>query len=494
MWFPKGEYAPHNDLASRELGSCFSSFSIPSKEEGFDEIRFVWGKEKDSEKHLQAWLKDKKLTQKVEDLMPGAWFKEQMAEWQKLCDGWRDRQRDWNDPATRERKKEAAKRKRKAAESEGKETKDGDEGEGEGEGKEKKEDEADEVMEDDFDANDIDAFHAEEINDLGNGEPLYAHFAYEDWTLMILRFELHLLLHAFVADMNDPERPLHDSLVGFYFKKYFKKDLPLKLCNCSSLSELMDLIPDILEVCQSNTLGPLLSNDSPMENFLRMTEDMRRERVKLVEAGDETAALKFDRKNAVQQDRGGGKGNKAGSGKAGGKGGDRPGFGGRLAAAPAGRMADLRSSAARMPAGRATYGAPPPSAGYGRGPPPGHGALGPPSYGPGPSVGYGPGPGHGPPGYGPPPSYGRGPQVGYGPGPGPGSSYGAPPGYGAPPSYGAPPGYGAPPPGAYGPPPGHGGPPHGQKRGGYGAPAGAPPERRPRGDDRGGYGGGGGRR
>merc|ERR1712194_256672 len=49
MWFPKGDYAPHPDLSSKELGSSFSSFSIPTKEEGFDEVRFVWANGKKSE-------------------------------------------------------------------------------------------------------------------------------------------------------------------------------------------------------------------------------------------------------------------------------------------------------------------------------------------------------------------------------------------------------------------------------------------------------------
>ena len=32
-------------------------------------------------------------------------------------------------------------------------------------------------------------------------------FVYEDWTLLSTRYELHLLLHSFKADLDDPDRP-----------------------------------------------------------------------------------------------------------------------------------------------------------------------------------------------------------------------------------------------------------------------------------------------
>eukprot|EP00438_Fugacium_kawagutii_P015722 Skav235345 [mRNA] locus=scaffold520:1253293:1253487:- [translate_table: standard] len=37
--------------------------------------------------------------------------------------------------------------------------------------------------------------------------PLFEKFQYEDWTLLSTRYELHLLLHSFKKDLNDPDRP-----------------------------------------------------------------------------------------------------------------------------------------------------------------------------------------------------------------------------------------------------------------------------------------------
>merc|ERR1719454_814554 len=88
------------------------------------------------------------------------------------------------------------------------------------EGGEKKEDEA--PME--IDASSIEPADVKDVTDLGNGEPLFAHFVYEDWTLLSLRFELHLLAHAFRKDLDDPERPkFHTTHVSFYMNKYYRK-------------------------------------------------------------------------------------------------------------------------------------------------------------------------------------------------------------------------------------------------------------------------------
>merc|ERR1719454_2537132 len=88
------------------------------------------------------------------------------------------------------------------------------------EGGEKKEDEA--PME--IDASSIEPADVKDVTDLGNGEPLFAHFVYEDWTLLATRFELHLLAHAFKHDLADPERPaFQEQHLAFYYQKYYKK-------------------------------------------------------------------------------------------------------------------------------------------------------------------------------------------------------------------------------------------------------------------------------
>merc|ERR1719247_3545079 len=271
QWFLKGDLEKITDVTSRELSSSFGQFSLPAKDEGFDEVRFVWAKEKESVKYLEDWIKDQKLTQRVEDLQPGSWFKEQLAEWQKLYDGWRNRQSSWSRPAKRQRRKAPLAKKEKKEEEkkeEEKEEKKEDEEAKDGEDKAEKEKEdgdekenkdtaneepepVAEEPEEEFDPLDVDSFDAENIDDLKNGQPLYAHFSYEDWTLLSLRFELHLLVHAFAADMQaqDPDRTaFHESHAAYYFKKYFKKDFNLKFFNCETLAELLELIPDVIEL------------------------------------------------------------------------------------------------------------------------------------------------------------------------------------------------------------------------------------------------------
>merc|ERR1719293_557798 len=69
----------------------------------------------------------------------------------------------------------------------------------------------------------------EDIDDIGNGKPLYADFVYEDWVLLSLRFELHLLIHAFRKDLDDPDRPsFREQHLSYYYDKYYKKSLSLK--------------------------------------------------------------------------------------------------------------------------------------------------------------------------------------------------------------------------------------------------------------------------
>merc|ERR1712232_960276 len=74
LWYRK---SPNSDLSERVLGRSYARFSIPSADEGFDEIRFVWEPKDKCEPFLRDWILNLKKTQKIEDLEPGEWFKEQ---------------------------------------------------------------------------------------------------------------------------------------------------------------------------------------------------------------------------------------------------------------------------------------------------------------------------------------------------------------------------------------------------------------------------------
>ena len=63
-----------------------------------------------------------------------------------------------------------------------------------------------------------------EVSDVGNGEPLCSLFALEDWVLLMLRVEFHLMAHAFKKDVEDAQRlGIHVDNVPYYYNKYFKK-------------------------------------------------------------------------------------------------------------------------------------------------------------------------------------------------------------------------------------------------------------------------------
>ena len=79
---------------------------------------------------------------------------------------------------------------------------------------------------------DIDVFLIKNIDDT-EGEPLYASFSFEDWALLSLRFELHLLVLAFRHDIDDPERlSFHASHLLFYYNKYYKRQCNTKVFGC----------------------------------------------------------------------------------------------------------------------------------------------------------------------------------------------------------------------------------------------------------------------
>jgi len=97
--------------------------------------------------------------------------------------------------------------------------------------------------------------------------------------------------------MNDPERTsFAEAHLVFYYGKYFRKQLDLKHFGVSTELELLAIIKDTVETMPKNSiLDPQLSDDTPMDNFVRLTEDYRRERLRRIDAGDETAALNLQK-------------------------------------------------------------------------------------------------------------------------------------------------------------------------------------------------------
>eukprot|EP00928_Gymnodinium_smaydae_P014127 TRINITY_DN1511_c0_g1_i1.p1 TRINITY_DN1511_c0_g1~~TRINITY_DN1511_c0_g1_i1.p1 ORF type:complete len:834 (-),score=200.58 TRINITY_DN1511_c0_g1_i1:142-2580(-) len=269
------------DMSEKMFSKAFMSFALPTKSEGFSEIKYLWQNEEKCAELLKKFKQDNKLTQKVEDLKPSAWFKEQLTAWQKKVVAWKKSGVEWKNPA--QKKKILAKKKE----------------ERDAKAKEEGKDEA-EPMEIDMD--DLDVMAVEDVTDVGTGEPLVAKFAYEDWALLTLRYEMFLLLHAFRKDLDDPERQAFpESHLTFYYSKYYSKTLNPNSYACKSIADVLKLIKDTVEVDSNSQMKALLPEETSVDHFVKLCENHRRDRERRCDAGDETAQLKFPSQQPQQR-------------------------------------------------------------------------------------------------------------------------------------------------------------------------------------------------
>eukprot|EP00927_Polykrikos_kofoidii_P041707 TRINITY_DN3554_c0_g3_i1.p1 TRINITY_DN3554_c0_g3~~TRINITY_DN3554_c0_g3_i1.p1 ORF type:complete len:1017 (+),score=238.02 TRINITY_DN3554_c0_g3_i1:76-3126(+) len=322
------------DIVSSVLTECFSSFTLPSEEEGFDEIKYVWQDAETCAKEMKAWILEQKRTQRIEDLQPSEGFTNQYDDWQKALQEWKklqmssranvfkqqhSKKKDGVSDDEGGKEREKGKERNDAKNSQNEEVKNDDEKkEDENKNDEKSDaderktanDKQDEEKEDDagddsakpeknveIDEDEINVYEVEDINNIGNGRPLYAHFTYEDWMLLSLRFELHLLVHAFRRDVDDPDRPsFHQSHLNFYFNKYYQRAFSIESFGCTTLEELVALIKETIVIDKTSSfVNSLCASDMPHEKFVRVVEEHRRDRQRCIDAGDETARLRFSR-------------------------------------------------------------------------------------------------------------------------------------------------------------------------------------------------------
>ncbi|CAE7558921.1 Hnrnpu [Symbiodinium sp. CCMP2456] len=287
---------PVSDLTAYVLNTNFQKFSLPDEEETyFDGIQYIWSPEKKAKQHLEEWVQVKKLTSRLEDLQPGEWFSTKWKEWQKVMQSYQTKH---NTHKAIEAKKIAQLAAKEQAEKDGTELPlevlaaldDSNKvvlGWGIGQ-----------AVQVDFES--LDVFGVEDVMDVGGGEPLFAAFTFEDWTLMSLRYELHLMAHAFRRDSHDPGRvavPVEH--LAFYYQKYYKKALNIKFFGVDSseesLRELVGLVSDtVLIMGKSKVLEPQLPDDLESTNlFVMLTEESRRDRNRRIDMGDDSAKLKI---------------------------------------------------------------------------------------------------------------------------------------------------------------------------------------------------------
>mmetsp|Transcript_63019 Transcript_63019/g.114517 ORF Transcript_63019/g.114517 Transcript_63019/m.114517 type:complete len:747 (+) Transcript_63019:15-2255(+) len=270
---------------TEDFSRQFTSFSLPDSTEGFDEIRFEWQPLKECEEHLQKWKQRCKLTQRIEDLQPSKWFSKKWSEWQKVHSGWKRAQSEWKEviKVLDQWKDEGSKQ-------------DADEG------KEEKREKAKDERPTETIAEDLEVFSVKDVNDIGEGEPLFSNFEYEDWCVLSLRFELHLLAHAFRRDVGDPERTcFHTKHLEFYYTLYYKKALKMNEYGVPSAEKLVQMVEDSVEFdASSSTMRSKLDENTPMDKFMKLAEADRRDRARRLDAGDEIASLNIPKPAETQ--------------------------------------------------------------------------------------------------------------------------------------------------------------------------------------------------
>merc|ERR1712106_154994 len=141
----------------------------------------------------------------------------------------------------------------------------------------------------------IEVFGVEDVADVGGGLPLQKEFQFEDFALMGLRFELHLLAHAFSKDCKDPDRTgIHLDHLAFYYQKYYGKTLNLSSFGVQTTVELVELVNDTVHATKQSVMESLVPAELESNGiFCKITEAARRRRILLVDMGDESAKLKM---------------------------------------------------------------------------------------------------------------------------------------------------------------------------------------------------------
>merc|ERR1712194_459150 len=77
------------DLTSQSMSSAFTKFSLPEKDEGFDDIQYLWTKTgAKCQELVKQWVLDRKATTRIEELRPGQWFLKRLNEWQTVSKQW----------------------------------------------------------------------------------------------------------------------------------------------------------------------------------------------------------------------------------------------------------------------------------------------------------------------------------------------------------------------------------------------------------------------
>jgi len=303
----------HPDLSEWTLSASLNDFTLPDKSEGFENVTFTWNPKTKAENYFKEWKLRKKITTKLEELKVGDWFNQQHNAWKEQLQTWKNLQAMWKVEGVKKEQEEAKPMVDSAPTAEATAPPDGN-------GEAPNEAPKDEAMPDaeapaapaapapaapavppgpaalGVADDDLDVFGVN-VNDVnGTGEPLCSLFALEDWVLLMLRIEFHLMVHSFKKDVTDQERPgIHVENVPYYYNKYFRKTFTASHYGFESNQKVVELLKDTVTLSAQKVLVPELDEDlDNFDLFLKLTEEGRRERELLVDLGEDEAVLRFN--------------------------------------------------------------------------------------------------------------------------------------------------------------------------------------------------------
>ena len=118
---------------------------------------------------------------------------------------------------------------------------------------------------------------------------------FKDWASIRVRLETHLLMHGFKKCSVDPHRPTFLAKhFACYYNTCFEKQFNINNFGFEKLSELSEFIKDVVEIKGAEEcLERLLAHTADFAQFVELTEAHRRDRTRRVDAGDESALLRF---------------------------------------------------------------------------------------------------------------------------------------------------------------------------------------------------------
>lgn len=263
------------DISPVDLARKYASYSLPTQmgieKEPFTTFEWMWDKQPNAEKRLTAFKKE----HKTKTIPTGIEFSEgilsKLRDWKTTRSGWMSTQQH----AKRLNPKD--------------------------------------------DVSTVDVMKCDDINNALNGAPLYKEFAAEDWSMAESRFKFHLLVNAIQQDVTakDPDHVLKKEFIQSYWRALFKENCNWGMFGAPTVEGVMEHMNDTVFLAADGSLATIHGETVPFDMFVKFTEEARRERLRRIESGDESAKLVLEKASVVTTSAVKGKGKSDGKGKGG---------------------------------------------------------------------------------------------------------------------------------------------------------------------------------